>query len=97
MSLQDDDFDRGYADAWDAYKPGRPVADPQFVSEDYDLGWWNGIGAASAWHEGYTAARRGVLACPYIDGNDDECFAPSWMNGYKAAFSSESTAMRGAA
>lgn len=98
MSQHDDDFDRGYSDAWEAYEAGRAIADPgPYASEGYDLGWWNGIGAASAWHEGYKAAQRGVLACPYIVGTDDECFAPSWMNGYQAAFASESTVMRGVA
>lgn len=90
-----DDFERGYEDGWDEYKPLRRVGDPQHVSEDYECGFWNGVGACAAWHEGYKAARRGVLVSPYIDSNDDDCFRQSWVLGYEAGFFRESAVMRG--
>lgn len=97
MTIGQDDFSRGYADAWAAYIPDTAVGDPQFVSEDYRCGWWNGVGAASAWHEGYFAASAGVVVCPYIVGGDDECFQLDWMHGFVTAFEINDLDARGQA
>lgn len=89
LSIDEDSFEAGRLAAWEAYEPRRPVGDPVGVSDDYQFGWWCGVGAASAWHEGYSAARRGLLSCPYSTDGDDECFREPWLNGYRAAFESD--------
>lgn len=89
LSIDEEAFDAGHLAAWEAYEPGHPVGEPVGVSDDYQCGWWCGVGNASAWHEGYAAAKRGVLACPYSTDGDDECFREPWLNGYRAAFEIE--------
>lgn len=79
-------FNAGYEDAWNAYEPAEPVGAPELADADYRFGWWSGVGDASAWHEGYDAARRGTLVCPYSREGDQECFVDPWLNGYQAAF-----------
>lgn len=76
----------GFEDAQDAYEHDQPTGDPVGVCEDYELGWWCGVGHCMAWHEGYSAAKRGMLFCPYATGADDDCFRDPWMSGYLAAF-----------
>lgn len=78
--------DQGWEAAWDHYEPGRPIGDPVGEDESYNLGWWSGVGCCAAWHEGWAEYKRGVLACPYAVGSDDECFRAHWLDGYGAAF-----------
>lgn len=85
--VDEDQYSQGWDAAWEAYEPGEPVGDPVGVSEDYDFGWWCGVGEAQAWHEGWGAAECGVLACPYQRGSDDDCFVDPWLKGYAAALS----------
>lgn len=80
--VNDDRYDAGYALAWGEYEPGEPVPDPVGVDDDFQFGYWVGIGHAAAWNEGWTAAERGMLVCPYRIGADDECFRESWLSGY---------------
>lgn len=77
-------YQAGFEDGWDWYEPGKPVACPIGVEEDYDLGWWIGLGVAEAWHEGWDACAAGVHVCPYVQV-DDEAFRESWMQGYACA------------
>ena len=83
-------FDQGYEAAWEAYEPNQPSGDPIGVDEDYQFGWWVGVGEASAWYEGWEAAEKGVLACPYAEGSDEEDFRGMWLEGYGDAFLSRS-------
>ncbi len=76
-----DGYDEGWSRAIEAR--GGQVGDPVGVDEYYDLGWWNGVGNYLAWEEGWRAAERGILFCPYLIGADDECFREHWMNGYQ--------------
>lgn len=81
----EDRFWVGYDAAWCEYEPGHPVGDPVGTDDDYRGGWWSGVGDCSAWHEGWTAAERGLSVCPYIIGADDECFREPWLDGYGSA------------
>lgn len=82
--IDESQYQAGYADAWDEYRPDDPVGDPVGVHEDYQLGWWCAVGEVSAWHEGWEAASQGALACPYLADADDECFREPWYRGYWA-------------
>lgn len=77
-------YQSGYEAAWFDYEHGEPAGDPIGVSDDYQFGWWVGIGEVSAWHEGWEAAEKGVMACPYLTDADDECFREPWLIGYWA-------------
>lgn len=76
-----DDFDFGYADAWEDFIPDEPVGDP-VSSEDYRLGWWCGIGDVKAFYDGWQAYDNGLRCCPYVVGSDEACFREPWLNGY---------------
>ncbi|MDO9104907.1 MAG: hypothetical protein Q7U57_08085 [Methylovulum sp.] len=80
-SIHTPDFESGYDDAWGEYEPGEPVGDP-VASENYCFGWWVGIGDAKAFHAGWKAFEDGVRLCPYVIGNDDDCFREPWLEGY---------------
>lgn len=97
LSIDEEAFEAGRLAAWDAYEPGHPAGDPVGVSDDYQFGWWCGVGNASAWHEGYSAGKCGMLFCPYAIGADDDCFREPWLNGYRAAFEIELTRNAGQA
>lgn len=76
-------FQAGFQDAWEEFThPDKPVGDPVLSSENYRFGWWCGIGEAKAWHEGFQAYENGLMFCPYLLGNDDDCFRESWLDGY---------------
>jgi hypothetical protein len=75
-------YQSGYEEAWFEYEPGEPVGDPVGASEDYRFGWWVGICEVLAWNEGWEAADKGVMACPYLADTDDECFREPWHAGY---------------
>jgi hypothetical protein len=79
-----DDFDIGYEAGWDAVFIDEAVGDLVGANEDYDLGYWNGVGEAEAWRAGWRDAERGAMACPYV--GDGEVFRETWLRGYAAAF-----------
>jgi len=82
---QTERFYEGYDAGWlrAVEEKSGAVGDPVGVDEYYQLGWWNGVGNCHAWQEGWSAAKRGILFCPYLVGADDECFRENWMHGYK--------------
>lgn len=82
------EYQAGFDAACETYQDGAPLGDPVGVSEDYQWGWWNGVGFTIAFEEGYRAARRGVLTCPYTDAAE-EFFVESWRLGYAAAHESD--------
>lgn len=85
--INEDLYQAGRADAWRSYEPDEPAGDPVGADEDYDLGWWNGIGQVQAWHAGYAASLAGVHVSPYEAPEDEELRA-FWLAGYAAAMES---------
>lgn len=83
-AINEDLYQAGYEDGWAAYEMAQPAGQPIGVEEDYDLGWWCGVGHADAWHEGFHAAEAGVYVCPYVLV-DDESYRFCWLEGYACA------------
>ncbi|MFZ5483522.1 MAG: hypothetical protein ACOZB0_04755 [Pseudomonadota bacterium] len=79
-----DDYAIGFDAGWDAVFFDECVGDLVGASEDYDLGYWNGVGDAEAWKAGWRDAGRGAVACPYT--GDADVFRDMWRCGYVAAF-----------
>lgn len=63
---REEDYWSGFDAACEAYRDGAPTGDPVGVSEDFDLGWWNGVGWSMAFETGLVAAWRGVLIIDFI-------------------------------
>lgn len=84
--MDEAEYQAGHIDGLVEYFPGELAGDPVGVSDDYRAGWWCGVGDAMAFHEGWNAAEKGILACPYIVGADDECFRDQWHDGYFACW-----------
>lgn len=90
LAMDETEFQAGYSLGWVEYRHGQRSADVVGASDDFRCGYWNGIGEASAWHEGWAAAECGLMVCPYLVGSDDECFRESWLNGFVDAMSMDS-------
>lgn len=82
-AINEAQYDAGWADAWLSYDPEAPVGDP-VGDEDYNLGWWVGIGDVQAWNEGYEAGKAGLHACRFVAPEDAEWRA-LWLIGYGTA------------
>lgn len=82
-----EEFDLGFELGWQEYRGIGQTPDVAGVSGDFELGYWNGVGDAMAWHAGFSAAESGLMTCPYPTGSDDECFRDAWFAGYSTAVS----------
>lgn len=88
--IDESEFYAGVELGWAEFRSIGQTPDVVGVSDDFQCGYWNGVGGAAAWHAGWAAAEAGVMACPYLFGSDDECFREIWLNGYADAMLSDS-------